>query len=66
MRDVLDAGVQSMILFRMFTGAAHLWLAVQTYITYIAKEYAIITHTKAQDRLHLFIGIFYAFTYASK
>ncbi|XP_053402238.1 protein unc-93 homolog A-like [Mercenaria mercenaria] len=44
-------------------GAAHLWLAVQAYITDIAKRYAYITQTNVQDRVYLFLGIFYAFLY---
>ncbi|KAL4235138.1 Protein unc-93 A [Mactra antiquata] len=44
-------------------GAAHLWSAVQTYITDLAKHYAFLTGTEFQDRLNLFLGILYAFMY---
>ncbi|KAL4235144.1 Protein unc-93 A [Mactra antiquata] len=49
----------------MGIGAAHIWLAMQAYITDIARQYANITSTKHQDRLNLFLGIFYACHYTS-
>lgn len=50
----------------MISGAAHLWLAVVIYVTDIAKKYAMLTKTKEQDRVNLFLGIFYGFMYTSK
>ncbi|KAL4235140.1 Ion channel regulatory protein UNC-93 [Mactra antiquata] len=47
------------------TGAAHLWLALQSYITELAKHYSLLTNTEHQDRLNLFLGIFYGFTYTN-
>ncbi|KAL4235143.1 Ion channel regulatory protein UNC-93 [Mactra antiquata] len=46
------------------TGASHLWLASQYYITDLARHYALLTGTKVQDILTLFLGIYFGFLYA--